>query len=339
MISCTGPTITTPRLTLRPWREDDLPALAAINADPYVMRFMPKTLNLEETQAALKTLREQLHQHGFGVWAVEAAAVPQIVGGVGLSHPHYAAHFTPCIEISWRIAHQQQGRGYATEAARAALAFGFTQLKLDEIVAVTVPANEPSWLLMERLGMKRNLEDDFNHPLLPPDHPLSRRVLYRLKQTDWEARAITPSTTNTPQFGRKLDGRSYLIRPGSYAIIRNTRGQICIVEGIRGNGLPGGGAEPGETPIQTLNREMREECGQDIIIEREIGFAVEFVHSAFEGNFEKRCTFYQCRFANDRKPLVVEPGISLLWLSPADALAVLTPESHRWAVARSAGWH
>jgi ribosomal-protein-alanine N-acetyltransferase len=330
-----GPVVKTPRLTLRPWRDDDLPALAAMNADPHVMRFLPKTLTFEETQSAFKILRDHFDRHGFGIWAVEANGIPHIVGGVGLCYPPYEAHFTPCVEIGWRIKHQYQGRGYATEAARAALDFGFTQLKLDEIVSMTVPANEQSWMLMERLGMKRNPDDDFNHPRLAPDHPLSRHVLYRLNRSDWESRNHPIAANDNPTFGRKFHDRPYIFRPGSYAIIHNSRGEIAVVEGLRGNGLPGGGAEAGETPEQTLHREMHEETGREIIIHRELGFAVEFVHSSVEGNFEKRCTFYQVRFADNGKPITIEPGTSLLWLSPADAIAMLTHESHRWAVARA----
>ncbi len=330
-----GPIITTPRLILRPWRDDDLPALAAMNADQRVMRFMPTTLTLEETKTAFKTLRDHFDRHGFGVWAVEVPGIPHIVGGVGLCHPPYQAHFTPCVEISWRIAYQFQGRGYATEAARAALEFGFTQLKLAEIVSLTVQVNVQSWMLMERLGMKRNPEDDFDHPRLAPGHPLLRHVLYRLRRGDWETQRRSIAAPATPRFGRRFENRSYIFRPGSYAIIANARGQICVVEGLRGNGLPGGGAEGEETPEQTLHREMREECGREIIIERELGFAVEFVHSAVEGNFEKHCTFFQARFADDKKPIVAESGTSLLWLAPQDAIDVLTHESHRWAVART----
>jgi RimJ/RimL family protein N-acetyltransferase/8-oxo-dGTP pyrophosphatase MutT (NUDIX family) len=335
MIAVSGPIVTTPRLILRPWRADDLAAFADMNADPRVMKYMFKMLNRQQSDEVAEKLAAHFARHGFGKWAVEAPGVASFIGCVGIAHVSYQTPAHPCVEIGWRLAFDYWGRGYATEAARAALEYGFTQLKLDQIVSMTVPANEQSWMLMERLGMKRNPEDDFDHPRVAPGHPLSRHMLYRLSRADWEAQIGSIAAPATPRFGHRFENRSYIFRPGSYAVIANPRGQVCVVEGLRGNGLPGGGAEGGEKPEQTLHREMREECGREIIIEREVGFAIEFVHSVVEGNFEKHCTFFQAQFADDGKPVTAEPGISLLWLPPAEAIAVLTPESHRWAVARA----
>jgi ribosomal-protein-alanine N-acetyltransferase len=181
-----GPILTTARLRLRPWHQDDLAPFAALNADPQVMQFFPKALTRAESDATAGRIRDHFARHGFGFWAVEAPGVASLVGFVGLAVPSFEAHFTPCVEIGWRLAREHWGRGYATEAAAAALAFGFRDLKLDEIVAFTVPANLPSRRVMDRLGMTHSPSDDFDHPFLPAGHPLRPHVLYRLKQRDWQ---------------------------------------------------------------------------------------------------------------------------------------------------------
>ena len=181
----THPTLTTRRLVLRPWREQDLPAFAELNADPRVMQYMPKLLSREESDSLAMRSYEQFDRHGFGRWAVEIPGSAPFAGFVGLSIPQFDAHFTPCVEIGWRLAHEHWGYGYATEAARAALQFGFEQLRLDEIVSFTVPENRRSRSVMERLGMTCSPADDFDHPSLPEGHPLSRHVLYKLREIDW----------------------------------------------------------------------------------------------------------------------------------------------------------
>ena len=175
------PTLHTSRLVLRAWCDEDLLAFAALNADPAVMEFMPGRLDRAGSDAMVDRFRAAWEEHGFGVWAVEAPGVSPFVGCVGFAVPRFQAAFTPCVEILWRLASVHWGRGYATEAARAALAFGFDTLGLPEIVAFTVPANRPSRAVMERLGMRtRSPADDFDHPGLPEGHPLRRHVLYRL---------------------------------------------------------------------------------------------------------------------------------------------------------------
>lgn len=174
------PTIDTPRLRLRPWREADLPAFAAMNADPKVMEFFPKPLSPAESDALAARIRENFARRGFGLWAVEVPGVADFIGFVGLSVPGFSAHFTPCVEIGWRLAHEHWGRGYATEAARASLEFGFGRLPLDEIVSFTTATNRRSQAVMERIGMTRTPDDDFDHPALSEGHPLRRHVLYRI---------------------------------------------------------------------------------------------------------------------------------------------------------------
>lgn len=182
-----SPELVTGRLRLRAWREEDLTAFAAMNADPRVMAFFPGTLDRAESDALVARFREHFTRHGFGPWAVEAPGIADFVGFVGLSVPSFRSHFTPCVEVGWRLAPEHWGKGYATEAAAAALAFGFGDAALDEIVSFTVPANRPSRRVMHRLGMTRSPADDFEHPALPPGHPLRPHVLYRLARRDWHA--------------------------------------------------------------------------------------------------------------------------------------------------------
>jgi RimJ/RimL family protein N-acetyltransferase len=149
------------------------------------MEFFPGPLDRAESDALAGRIRDHLARHGFGLWAVEARGVADFIGFVGLSVPSFQAPFTPCVEIGWRLAHEHWGRGYATEAARAALAFGFRDLALEEIVSFTVPMNRRSRRVMERLGMTRSAADDFEHPALPEGHALRPHVLYRLRRGDW----------------------------------------------------------------------------------------------------------------------------------------------------------
>jgi RimJ/RimL family protein N-acetyltransferase len=183
-----GPILTTARLRLRQWREEDLAPFAALNADPQVMEFFPKVLTRAESDVVAGRIRDHFARHGFGLWAVEAPGAAAFVGFVGLAVPSFEAHFTPCVEIGWRLAREHWGHGYATEAATAALAFGFGDRALEEIVAFTVPANISSRRVMGRLGMRRSPADDFEHPAIADGHPLRSHVLYRLRRADWKPR-------------------------------------------------------------------------------------------------------------------------------------------------------
>jgi RimJ/RimL family protein N-acetyltransferase len=175
-----SPSIETQRLILRPWRDDDLAPFAAMNADPRVMEYLPKMLDQAESDAMAARIHAAFVQQPFGLWAVEVKKGTRFIGYVGLNTPQFEAAFTPCVEIGWRLAFDHWGRGYATEAARGVLEYAFEVLKLAEIVSFTVAANARSWRVMERLGMKRSPEEDFDHPKLAEGHPLRRHVLYRL---------------------------------------------------------------------------------------------------------------------------------------------------------------
>src|SRR5215472_4796932 len=139
-----APTLRTERLELRLWRDSDLAAFAALNADPRVMHHFPSTLSRAESDARAGTIREHFARHGFGLWAVEVPGVAGFIGFVGLATATFEAHFTPCVEIGWRLAHAHWGFGYATEGARAALDFGFGRPALEQIVSFTAESNRRS---------------------------------------------------------------------------------------------------------------------------------------------------------------------------------------------------
>jgi len=170
----------TSRLFLRRWLAADREPFAQMSADARVMEFFPSTYSPEETDAVIARIQAHFDARGFGLWAVEIPGVAPFAGFVGLSTPRFEAHFTPCVEIGWRLAAQHWGQGYATEAARAALAFGFETLGLREIVALTAPDNRRSRRVMEKLGMTHNPADDFDHPFFSEEHRLRPHVLYRI---------------------------------------------------------------------------------------------------------------------------------------------------------------
>ncbi len=172
--------IETERLMLRDWHDNDLEAFTAINQDPKVLAFLPGPWTKEMCQDRMKLFNDLLKEHGFTWWAVELKQTGQLVGAVGLITPPWEAHFTPCVEIGWRLGYQYWGQGYATEAAQAVLRYGFEKCGLKEIVSFTVPKNKASIRVMEKIGMHRDLQGDFYHPRLPADHPLSLHVLYRI---------------------------------------------------------------------------------------------------------------------------------------------------------------
>jgi len=182
----------TDRLCLRRWLPADRAPFAELNADPLVMEHFPAALSCEESDTLVARIEAHFDQYGFGLWAVEIPSITSFAGFIGLSVPPFEAHFTSCVEIGWRLAADHWGRGYATEGALAALAFGFQTLGLGEIVSFTVPGNLRSRRVMERIGMVHNPADDFDHPALPEEHRLRRHVLYRIARTREDSYVVTP---------------------------------------------------------------------------------------------------------------------------------------------------
>ena len=179
--------LSTSRLLLRQWRESDFAPFAELNADPEVMRYFPAALDRQHSDELAEWIQETLARQGWGLWAVEVPDVAPFIGFVGLNQVDFQAHFTPAIEVGWRLDRPHWGRGYATEAASAALDFAFDGLGCEQIVSFTAPVNEPSQRVMHRLGMTRDPGDDFDHPRVP-DGPLRRHVLYRISRDGWRER-------------------------------------------------------------------------------------------------------------------------------------------------------
>lgn len=172
--------INTERLILRDWQESDLPTWAALNADPEVREHLGRLLTEQDAAASMRGFQEDLDRNGFGFWAVQVRSTGEFVGFTGLDRVDEGMPFDG-VEIGWRLARSAWGHGYATEAARAALAYGFGPVDLPEILAVTASTNLRSQAVMRRIGMTTDPGDDFDDP--EPDSPeLRRQVLYRKRR-------------------------------------------------------------------------------------------------------------------------------------------------------------
>ncbi|MCZ4499070.1 MAG: hypothetical protein JWQ74_1623 [Marmoricola sp.] len=191
----TTPELTTERLLLRQWRDDDVLPLARINTDPQVMEFFPAPLTAEQT-AEMVGRQQALLEAGLpALFATEIRETGEFIGFIGLSVPRFQAPFTPCVEIGWRLARAHWGQGYATEGAHVVLDHAFAELGLEEVVSFTSIANLRSRALMVRLGMHHDPSEDFNHPALEADDPLLRHALYRYPRP---SRAVTSDTDAEP---------------------------------------------------------------------------------------------------------------------------------------------
>jgi ribosomal-protein-alanine N-acetyltransferase len=172
--------LVTERLILRPWRDADREPFSRMVSDPRVMEFFPSTLTREESDSLVDRIQAHYEKHGFTFFAAELRESGEFTGFIGVANVPFESHFTPAVEIGWRLSFTHWKRGLATEGARAALRHAFEELRLPEVVALTVPANVRSRRVMEKLGMSYNPVDDFEHPRLPEGHPIRPHVLYRV---------------------------------------------------------------------------------------------------------------------------------------------------------------
>lgn len=177
----------TERLRLRTWKEGDKQALITISQDPEVMQHFPSIPSNDD----VKNLFDKINQHqkdkGYSLYAVELKSTADFIGFVGLLTVGYQAHFTPAVEIGWRIAKAYWNKGYATEAAKAVLKKAFFDFKLHEIVSFTTTTNLASQRVMQKIGLHHSTHDDFDHPRIDKNNPLCRHVLYRLSKKDYLA--------------------------------------------------------------------------------------------------------------------------------------------------------
>lgn len=170
--------IYTQRLLLRQWQQSDYLPFAQLNADPLVMEYFPRRLTRKLSDEVADKMQSLIATNGWGFWAVELRATNQFIGFVGLHSPQ-GLPCCPCVEVGWRLAKEHWGNGYATEAAKAALIYGFETLELEQIVAFTAVPNLRSQAVMLRLGMA-NTGNNFLHPTITHGHPLQEHVLYAI---------------------------------------------------------------------------------------------------------------------------------------------------------------
>ncbi len=183
----------TPRMVLRQWQDADRAPFAALNADPQVMEFFPAPLARAASDAMADRCQALIAARDWGLWACELRATGQFMGFVGLHEPKADLPCSPCVEIGWRLARPFWGQGLATEAAQAALRFGFETLGLSEIVSFTAATNVRSQAVMQRIGMQ-DAQSPFEHPHVPVGSPLRTHVLYHLGREQWLAqRAAQPA--------------------------------------------------------------------------------------------------------------------------------------------------
>ncbi|GKU75673.1 GNAT family N-acetyltransferase [Paenibacillus sp. L3-i20] len=172
--------IETARLQLRDWEQRDLEPFSQLNADEEVMTYFPKTLSIEETETFYQSIMSEFKDSGFGLYAVEVKENKEYIGFIGFHKAIFAADFTPCIEIAWRLKRDAWGKGYATEGAAACLQYGFGELGFKDIYSFTADINTPSKKVMQKIGMK--FVNEFNHPKVEKGSPLYKHVLYHVSQ-------------------------------------------------------------------------------------------------------------------------------------------------------------
>lgn len=281
-------TLKTEHLTLRPWCEQDLEPFAKLNADPKVMEYFPATLSKAESDQLVGRIKTKMDEKGWGMWAVSVPGVAEFIGFIGLNTEDqisFPAPFTPAVEVGWRIAFEHWGKGYATEGAKAALAYGFETLNLGEIVSFTAVQNMRSRRVMERIGMHHDPRDDFDHPKLPEGHSLRKHVLYRLNQEEWQI--------------HKHQKQKYVYKPYSKIfpeLFQKERARISVslknalaIEHVGSTAIPGLG---GKGIIDIAIAVAKEEMERSSAILQKLGFQ-------FRPSFSTQDRFYFIAYLPD----------------------------------------
>jgi len=187
-----APMIETARTILRPWHDADVDEWVRMCANPRVMEFFPSVEDRPTAEAGAKRVRGRLEDRGYGWWVLEVKDVLPFAGVIVLQDVPGDWPFCPAREVGWRLVPEVWGNGYATEGADAALDYAFTCLLWPEVVAMTARINVRSQRVMQRLGMTNDSADDFELTIVPPDHPIRRHVLYRLRRSSQSAGQLSP---------------------------------------------------------------------------------------------------------------------------------------------------
>ncbi len=248
------PVIKTERLVLRAWCEADLEPFHQLNADPEVRRFFPSLLSRKESDQQAALIQQEIEEKGYGFFAASLTGLSDFIGFIGIRQVDFPSHFTPAYEIGWRLARKHWGQGLATEGAKAVLQYGFSSLKMDEIVSFAVEDNWRSRRVMEKIGMSYHQKDDFDHPDFLPGDPLRRHVLYRIKTgfftTVFEELPLNFSpTVEAAGCFIECQGRTLYMERAKNTLEGGTWG------------IPAGKIEGRETPLIAAKRELFEETG------------------------------------------------------------------------------
>lgn len=182
--------IQTPRLVLRQWQDRDRPLFANMTADAEVMKYFPHTLTRQQSDASVDRFMACIDNHGWGFWAAELISSQQFIGFIGINDNPLGLEFSPCVDIGWRLSQDVWGQGLATEGAKAALEFAFTQAQLPEVVSMTPVLNQSSERVMQKIGLLKR-QKNFNHPRLESGHALEEHVLYSLTQAQYFSKSTS----------------------------------------------------------------------------------------------------------------------------------------------------
>lgn len=177
--------IETERLILRTWKAEDSQAYFQINQDSKVTEFLLNPITMKQVNDFILVMNNHSDEYGYTLWATELKQTGELMGYIGLNYTDWKSHFTPAVEVGWRLGSQYWGKGYATEGAKASMDYGFKKCDLKEIVSFTIAENVRSIRVMEKIGLKRDVNGNFAHPKLPASHPWSQHILYRLKINEY----------------------------------------------------------------------------------------------------------------------------------------------------------
>tara|TARA_B110000208_G_scaffold189213_1_gene250322 strand:- start:870 stop:1403 length:534 start_codon:yes stop_codon:yes gene_type:complete len=168
------------RLGFRNWNENDKSKMGMINSDPKVMEHFPTIPTQKQTDEFIDRMKTQFSKNGFCYFAVDKLDSNEFIGFIGIAEQNFESDFTPCVDIGWRLAQTEWGKGYATEGAKKCLEFAFNEIGLENIKSICPETNDKSEKVMKKIGMKK--AKNFNHPLLSEYKELEKCALYEIEK-------------------------------------------------------------------------------------------------------------------------------------------------------------